>query len=368
MTASTFAEDRAACEAAGMTDFLSKPVDPAALEAVLGRWLPAPEEAREGSLREVPARPDSSSRRRPDAPTDPGQPTDPLGRRGQPPTDPPSRRGQPPTDPPSRRGQPPTDPLSRRGQPPTDPLAALRAIPGFDVDAGLSRLGDVERYTELLLRFVTTSGESLVALRRALDGRDFATARRLAHTLKGAAANLGAVALAAEAAAVEESARREASIATDRISDAFERLRRAARELPRPPSHDGLAKSAELLSGFSEGLSPAPPPRGMKPRGAPSHEPSLTSFAARRPVGRLAKSAELPVSTSGERTDETERVIAELVALVARSDTAALSLVREHRDALRRALGEARARELEDALAEYEFERARQALLGRPTR
>ena len=265
MTASTFAEDRAACEAAGMTDFLSKPVDPAALEAVLRRWLPAPEQAREGSLREVPARPDSSSRRRPDAPS--------------------------------------------------DGLDVLRALPGFDVDAGLSRLGDVDRYAELLLRFVATSEQSLVELRGALDGRDFATARRLAHTLKGAAANLGAVELATEAAAVEESTRREVSTSTDRISDAFERLQRAARELPRPPGHDGPAKP---------------------------NDPA-----------------------SGERTDETERVLAALVALVARSDTAALSLVREHRDALHRALGEARARELEDALAEYEFERARK-VLGRP--
>ena len=55
---------------------------------------------------------------------------------------------------------------------------------------------------------------------------------------------------------------------------------------------DSLLRMGFLFS-FSEGLSPAPPPRGMKPRGAPSHEPSLPSVAARRPVGRLAKSAEL---------------------------------------------------------------------------
>lgn len=39
MTANAFSEDKARCLAAGMNDFMSKPLDPERLYSVLLKWL-----------------------------------------------------------------------------------------------------------------------------------------------------------------------------------------------------------------------------------------------------------------------------------------------------------------------------------------
>jgi two-component system sensor histidine kinase/response regulator len=41
MTANAFVEDRDACLAAGMDDYIAKPVDPGRLYALLRHWLSA---------------------------------------------------------------------------------------------------------------------------------------------------------------------------------------------------------------------------------------------------------------------------------------------------------------------------------------
>ena len=44
MTANAFAEDREQCFAAGMDDFIAKPVKPEILFATVHRWLPGGEQ------------------------------------------------------------------------------------------------------------------------------------------------------------------------------------------------------------------------------------------------------------------------------------------------------------------------------------
>ncbi|WFS62758.1 transporter substrate-binding domain-containing protein [Pseudodesulfovibrio thermohalotolerans] len=81
------------------------------------------------------------------------------------------------------------------------------SLPGFDLDAGLARVGGNEKlYRKLLLElrndYVGTPGE----LRQALANRDFPEASHLAHALKGVAGNLGAERLQETARAVEAAA------------------------------------------------------------------------------------------------------------------------------------------------------------------
>ena len=79
-------------------------------------------------------------------------------------------------------------------------------IPGIDVRAGLKRTGgNRKRYEALLRKFAEQQAGTIDAMRAALAIGDAATAERAAHSLKGAAGTLGAVALS-EAAAIAESA------------------------------------------------------------------------------------------------------------------------------------------------------------------
>ena len=121
----------------GANDYLTKPVNPAALYAALEEWLP-------GGLAHNPMREAERPEENADGATPPAVP--------------------------------PSPPLHQ----------------AINAKAGLATVGGNEKlYNELLVRFVEHYGQSAAQLRDLLEHGDYRGAARLAHTVKGVAANLG---------------------------------------------------------------------------------------------------------------------------------------------------------------------------------
>jgi signal transduction histidine kinase/DNA-binding response OmpR family regulator/HPt (histidine-containing phosphotransfer) domain-containing protein len=148
MTANVMATDREKCIEAGMNDHVAKPIDPDELFTVLLRWI----------------KPRSGNRAQSDVAI--------------------------PSSSPVRSG--------------TDSAPEMPEIAGIDTKAALRRTGGNRlRYEALLRKFAHPSQGGVKEIRSALAAGDVSTAVRAAHSLKGAAANLGATALAEDAAKVE---------------------------------------------------------------------------------------------------------------------------------------------------------------------
>jgi HPt (histidine-containing phosphotransfer) domain-containing protein len=87
-------------------------------------------------------------------------------------------------------------------------------LPGIDVQAGLSvARGDPRFYRKLLFRLLDSYGDFDTRFRSAQADPDPEAAMRLAHSLKGVAANLGAKGVQEAAHRLERACRDDADVA-----------------------------------------------------------------------------------------------------------------------------------------------------------
>ncbi|MFG1245165.1 response regulator [Xanthobacter flavus] len=142
MTAHAMAEERKRCIEAGMVDHIAKPIEPHVMFQTLLRWLPKANPARPGALApSVPARAGAE---------------------------------------------------------------ILPEFEGLDAVGALRRVGGNRKlYLSLLRQFVDKEADAAGRIANALNAQAMADAERLAHTVKGVAANVGLAQLSRLAAALE---------------------------------------------------------------------------------------------------------------------------------------------------------------------
>ncbi|WP_338845616.1 response regulator [Massilia sp. W12] len=168
MTAAVMQEDRDRCQAAGMNDFVAKPLDPDELMRVLDKWT------------------SEAARQRQEQPASNAAATAP---------------GAPPAAAPSAP-EAPEAPLQAgfAGL----QLLGERLAPSFDLPGISNRFQDNEAlYLRLLNRFAESEAGLQDKLHSWMQAGEYEAARLHLHTVKGVAANLGMHALAQACAALE---------------------------------------------------------------------------------------------------------------------------------------------------------------------
>ncbi|WP_051321400.1 ATP-binding protein [Chrysiogenes arsenatis] len=151
MTANSFQQDREACIVAGMNDFLGKPVAPHLLWDVLLKWITP-------------------------------------------------RTSTPYAEPPTYI-KPQVDAVSEKD---------LESLHGIDVRAALARvLNNRGQLASILRLFFTTHQQTAAQIRQLLSDGQWNQAELLAHTIKGAAGNIGATALQQGALQLEQAIRNQ---------------------------------------------------------------------------------------------------------------------------------------------------------------
>ncbi|MGL1862408.1 MAG: response regulator [Pseudodesulfovibrio sp.] len=84
------------------------------------------------------------------------------------------------------------------------------ALPHINIDEGLARVeGSMKLYLRLLHSFKNTNRSSVKSIRQHLANGDTKTANRLVHTIKGVAANIGATDISTQAAQLEKAIKSE---------------------------------------------------------------------------------------------------------------------------------------------------------------
>ena len=150
LTANIFEEYRHRCTAAGMSDFVGKPVDPIALFATLLKWLPKSTNVSLHVFQPIPT------------------------------------------------------PVNNNSLANTELYARLIDIQGLDINRGLASVrGKIEKYWPLLKDFVLHHADDMPTLRKQLEQHLIEEPNRIAHTLKGSAGTLGLIQIQTAAGKLE---------------------------------------------------------------------------------------------------------------------------------------------------------------------
>ena len=165
MTANVLKQDQDRCLEAGMSDYVTKPIQPVALYKMLRRWMGknglVAQNAYAAVENQASVESHSESLSRDQVIVDSTQP---------------------------------------------DLKAQLDKIDGLDIQDGLGRvLGRVSVYMNILKSFVLHHGQSVEHIREAYHNGDITAGKRIAHTLKGLAGSIGATQLALKVRELEES-------------------------------------------------------------------------------------------------------------------------------------------------------------------